>query len=221
MFLHDFFSKQALTTIVTNEFLKKIITCDYKATATIIKDVPIVVKNDVEPTCYDDFTVTFINSFADDEPLKELLDAARKLPRVKFFVTGGLNDARAKSSLVRQKPENVSFTGFLPNTRYFSLLKSSDAIIVLTTKDHTMQRGGYEAIYMRKPIIISGTGVLKEAFPKGAVFVDNSVPDIVRGILKMEKNISLYTEGAGLLRREKLDLFKNKKKELLNLMKAH
>ena len=53
------------------------------------------------------------------------------------------------------KPDNVRLTGFLPDSDYVGLILASDAVIALTTMDHTMQRGAYEAVYLGRPVITS------------------------------------------------------------------
>ena len=92
----------------------------------------------------------------------------------------------AQPELIGSNPVNVELTGFLQKSDYVGRLLASDAIICLTTLDHTMQRGAYEAVYLGKPVITSNTQVLREAFNKGTVHVDNTVDSIVAGV---EKNV--------------------------------
>ena len=40
--------------------------------------------------------------------------------------------------------------------------------MALTTEDHTMLRGAYEAIYQGTPIIVSNSALLRVAFNEGA-----------------------------------------------------
>jgi hypothetical protein len=87
-------------------------------------------------------------------------------------------------------------------------LEASDAVVALTTRDHTMQRGAYEAIYLGRPVITSNFALLREAFHKGAVHVDADVNDIVRGVRTMQDNLSDFTAAAIELRQEKLDRWK-------------
>ena len=74
------------------------------------------------------FNVTVVNSFKEDEPLQEVLQAARSLPEVKFFITGNTGKANPQT-LVAGAPGNVSFTGFLPTERYYGLLNASHAVM--------------------------------------------------------------------------------------------
>jgi hypothetical protein len=45
-----------------------------------------------------------------------------------------------------------------------------------------MQRGAYEAMSWGTPIITSNWAILRDTFPKGAVFVQNDVVGIIGGV---------------------------------------
>lgn len=126
-----------------------------------------------------DFKVTVISSHRPDEPLEEIMQAAQLLPHVRFFITGKI---KARQRLLKA-PANVTYTDFLPNDEYVSLLLGSDTVMVLTTREYTAQHGAYEAIAAGKPLIISNLDTLKQLYYKGAVYVENAARDIVRGIL--------------------------------------
>ena len=113
------------------------------------------------------------------------LEAARKVPDVQFYITGSLEDVDPK--VLNKKSGNVEFTGFLSDSQYVGLLRVSDAIISLTTLDHTMQRAAYEAVYLEKPVITSNFEILRRAFHLGTVHVDNNVEDISFGYYSNEK----------------------------------
>ena len=74
------------------------------------------------------FNVLFVCTFASDEPVEAVLEAARQLPEVHFYVTG---DRRKKpASFFETAPPNVIFTGFLdPNGRYLGLLRAADRCV--------------------------------------------------------------------------------------------
>ena len=198
--LQKFFSRRALTTIVTNDHLASIVR-EWGADATIITDVPVLFAEPRVPDVQSSFSITVVNSFAPDEPLEQILDAAASLPEVQFFITGSPN--ATCGDLLTRAPNNVEFTGFLDDADYVGRLLASDAVMVLTTRDHTMQRGAYEAVYLEKPVITSDFALLKRAFDKGTVHVKPVADDIVRGINEMVANIHVYQEEVRLLRAEK------------------
>ena len=87
---------------------------------------------------------------------------------------------------------NVHFTNFLPNDKYYSLLHSVQAVMCLTTRDSTMQRGACESLAIGKPIITSNWPILQEYFYLGAVHVSNTPEGIRQGVLTLKEQYELY-----------------------------
>jgi glycosyltransferase involved in cell wall biosynthesis len=113
--------------------------------------------------------------------VESVLAAAAMTPDVNYYVTG---DTRKRpAAFFAAAPPNVTFTGFLnPNGEYLGLLRAADAIMVLTTRDYTLQLGGCEAVSVGKPLITSDWPYLREVFGGGAVFVSNTAKGIRDGI---------------------------------------
>ena len=218
LFLHQFFSRHAVTTIVTNEYLREIVH-KWHGGAMIVKDVPVVFPEPKIPPRMGECAITLISSFAWDEPLALFFEAAARLPDIRFYVTG--NYKSADPDLLKKKSDNVNLTGFLSSSEYVGRLMASNAVICLTTLDHTMQRGAYEAVYLGKPIITSATAVLRESFNKGAVFVENSVESIVNGILEMKRHSEKYALEVQQLRQEKLTIWETTQHQILRLLEKH
>ncbi len=202
LFIHRFFSRSAIFTIVTGEFLAGIVR-QWGAKEKIVRDVPLYFAEPGKMQLAGEINMVFVSTFTRDEPLEAFLDAAAQVPDVHFYVTGRLKDA--KVSLVRKASRNVTFTDFLSRSDYVGLLLASDAVICLTIADHTMQRGAYEAIYLSKPVITSDFKLLREAFPKGTVHVTSAPDDIARGIREMKMNLAKCRREAEELRLEKLN----------------
>jgi glycosyltransferase involved in cell wall biosynthesis len=160
--------------------------------------------------------MTLVSSFTPDEPLEIFLKAAARLPGIQFFVTGNYKDGDER--VLRLKPSNVQFTGYLSESAYVGLLLGSDAVISLTKEDHTMQRGAYEAVYLEKPVVTSNFELLRKAFHLGAVYVDNDVEDIAQGIMQMKNDIERYTQEVRVLRREKLKQWQTVETELRHVL---
>ena len=116
----------------------------------------------VEQTC-DAFVVS---SWADDEPLAELAEAMAAMPGLRVVVSG-----RPSSEPVRRQLEaaGVVVPGFLSDDDYRRTLAGAGVIVALTTRDGTMQRGGYEAASAAKALVTSDTRVLREYFADAAV----------------------------------------------------
>lgn len=178
--IQRFLARHAQVNIVTNGHWQSLIT-SWGATATILIDVPVSFPSTPPYPVQGDFTVAMVNIFAPDEPVETVMEAATGLSDVQFYITG--DKERKPTSFLQRAPPNVTFTGFIPDEEYVGLLRSVDAVMSLTTRDHTMQRGGCEAVWLGQPLIISNWPLLKETFHRGAVHVPNTVEGIRAGVL--------------------------------------
>jgi glycosyltransferase involved in cell wall biosynthesis len=133
--------------------------------------------------------VAFAGTFAEDEPLDAVLEAARLVPEVRFYVTGDI--AKAPPAVVAQAPGNVTFTGFLDvNGEYLGLLRAVDAVMVLTTRDHTLQLAGCEAIAVGTPLVTSDWPYLRDLFSSAAVYVAPTPVGIRDGVVEAMQRLS-------------------------------
>ncbi|RMF34416.1 MAG: glycosyltransferase [Chloroflexi bacterium] len=180
--LHGFLSRRAVTTLVTNEHLKRMVE-GWGAPVTVVPNIPTDYPQGNPYPMTDRFSIAVINSFSLDEPLEAIFQAIRRLPQVDFYITGDL--ARASRRQLASAPPNAHFTGFLPDEDYFGLLRSVQAVMVLTTYDHTMQRGACEALSLGQPVITSDWPVLRDYFTRGTLFVDNSPEAIEAAVRQM------------------------------------
>jgi glycosyltransferase involved in cell wall biosynthesis len=210
-------SRQAATTIVTNEHLAAVVR-QAGGRATLVPDVPVKFASIQPLERTSDFLIAVVCSFNYDEPIDAMLSAARALPDVKFMMTG--NPKHLSAELKDRLPANVTLTGFLPDAAYAGLITSADAVMTLTTRDHTMLRAGYEAIYQGTPVIVSNWPVLKAAFDEGAVHVDNTATGIIEGIQTMQREHADARAGAARLRQRKLDRWAATLAELKALVSA-
>ena len=111
--------------------------------------------------------VVFICTFAPDEPVHDVIEAARLLgPRVQLHITG--NPAPLQGRL--ELPAHVSLTGFLDDDAYEGLLANADVLIDLTRMDNCLVCGAYEAVALQKPLVTSDTRALRRYFRKGAIY---------------------------------------------------
>jgi glycosyltransferase involved in cell wall biosynthesis len=215
LFVHKWFSRAARTTIVTNEFMRDIVQ-QWGAAATIVRDVPVRFPEPVRPSLGGSCNMTLVSSFTRDEPIEVFFNAAAQVPDVQFHVTG--NYRRVDERVLAAKPANVRLTGFLPEGEYVGLLLASDAVISLTTLDHTMQRGAYEAVYLGRPVITSNFDLLRRHFCKGSVHVDSSRDDIVAGVRRMREDLARFSSEIGELRDERLEDWRRIESDLRRLV---
>jgi glycosyltransferase involved in cell wall biosynthesis len=125
--------------------------------------------------------IVYICSFLPDEPVLALLGAASRLgEEYRVYVTGKVS--KAYRDRVRSAPPNVTFTGFLAEEDYASLLGAADLVVVLTTRVNTLLCGAYEGVSLGKPLVLSDQVVLREYFTRGVVLTENTPEGIEAAI---------------------------------------
>jgi glycosyltransferase involved in cell wall biosynthesis len=156
--------------IVTNEHLAQI--ARERGARPVIVNSPSLMLKERTPAEAPYLVATL--GFQFDEPIDELKAALGLRPEVRARLTGAAPpDVRADA------PPNCLFTGFLPRADYERLLAGARGVVCLTTREHTMQMGAYEAMEYGLPLLLSGTRVLRDFFPKGVVFAESHEPDVL------------------------------------------
>ena len=139
-------------------------------------------------------------SFRPDEPVAEILKAARDVAAVDVMVTGDIARA-ADLGYLQDKPQNVIFTGFLSRPDYETLIGGATGLICLTTEEGIQLSSAIEAIASGKPMIISETRVLRSLFATG-LFVDNTASSIATAFREIVADFARYAEMTRSLRRD-------------------
>jgi len=146
------------------------------------------------------FTVVFPCAFEPDEPLEAVLAAARQLPDVRFVLTG---DAGKRPDFQVAAPPNVELTGYLPRAAFYQRLRAANALLVLTTLEHTILQGALEGMDLGQPLIVSDTALLRAYFPCGAVHVPNTPQGIAAGVRAAQARESTLRTEIRALRAER------------------
>lgn len=123
--------------------------------------------------------VVIPGSFSPDEPILEVLEAARRAPEISFVLTGSLEAARHNHHPVDNLPVNVALPGFMPTKAFDALLGDADVVMGLTRFADTQLSVCNEALGFGKPLVTSNTRLLRELFGAAAVFVDTEDPDSI------------------------------------------
>jgi glycosyltransferase involved in cell wall biosynthesis len=149
--------------IVTNENLAAI--CRRAGVRSFVLDDPLEpAELPAVPAPHDPY-VLIVLSYASDEPVPEILEAASRRADRRFVCTGA-----APEPIRRSAPRNVSFSGFVPRDEFVALLRGSRAVVAMTTQPDTMQRAAYEALEHGVPVVTSDTQVLRNYFGAAAVY---------------------------------------------------
>lgn len=106
-------------------------------------------------------------SYANDEPIEAIMEAARQTPSTEWRLTG-----RAPNDVSAMAPSNVTFTGYVSDPELDQLFRGASVVAALTTRDHTMQRAGYEALMYGVPQVTSDFKALREFVGSAGLYVD-------------------------------------------------
>jgi hypothetical protein len=147
--------------------------------------------SDVVPQLMGVEYVLFPFTYAADEPIWAVIDAAKLVPDVTLVMTG-----RAPAELRNRAPENVIFSGYVSNVEYAVLAASASCICALTSRENTMQRAAYEALAFGRPLVTSGTEVLRDYFGDSAVYTDNSAVSMAGCLRRVLDNRRHYERAA-------------------------
>lgn len=174
-----FVQRKADITIVTNDCLSEVVKKNGGTPFVLPDKIPITgpVKKNIRRKA----SFLFICTFEADEPYLELIKAASKIREALFYITGDLK--KRKKSLCKGKPDNVIFTGFLPEDEYWAMLSSVNFVIDLTKRENCLVCGAYESIAAETPMILSDSKALRKYFYKGAVYTLNDADSIAKAIM--------------------------------------
>lgn len=161
------------------------------------------------------FSVAVISSFAYDEPLQAVVEAALELTDVYFYITG--DKKNADESLLIKKPDNVIFTGFLHYDIYIDLLQKVGVIMDLTTENTSIVAGGFEAVALEQPLIISNWLPLRRYFNKGTIYIDNSSDEIKKAIMLAKTKKEELSKEMHQLKIEKIKEWQDKMSNFYHL----
>jgi glycosyltransferase involved in cell wall biosynthesis len=187
--LHRFLSRRAITTLVTNDYLRDLV-MSWGADSFVLEDPPLA-PHVTEPMSLpaNHLSVVMVSSASPDEPVEEVLKAARELPEIHFYITGDYSGSR--QPIVDSAPKNVHFTGYLRED-FFSLLEAVDVVMDLCVEDYQFLSGANEALWLGKPLITSQGPVLENYFNQGTIHIDNTAAGIRHALLEMREDLPRF-----------------------------
>lgn len=136
-------------------------------------------------------SVLVAGSFDDNEPVADVVEAARLLPDVEFRFTGdpSLLPAKVRAGA----PGNVVFTGYLPYPAFLGELQAASVVGVFSTDPQIMNRAAFEAVGLGRPMVLSDLAGLRSRFGTAALFCGNDPRAIAEGIARGIENQSELT----------------------------
>lgn len=184
-FLSDFTIKRSDLTIVTNAYLKNFVE-KKGGRGFILQDKLPTLIHRVKQELKGKYNLVFISTFSSDEPIEEIISAAKLVgSEYHIYITGSYKRFPKIESLTKSLPKNVTLTGFLPEEDYQSLLYSADALIVITDQEHTLTCGAYEAVALEKPMILGQTSAISEYFYQGALYTDLTIENLAANFIEI------------------------------------
>jgi glycosyltransferase involved in cell wall biosynthesis len=173
--------KKADLTIVTNKWLAYIVNHAGGNAAILPDPLPSKEYRNLNNYIVNLNLIVVISTFAPDEPLDQLLNAANLLPSLEWQITGNSEKCSIPND---QWPPNAYSTGFLEEEDYWSLLKQAAIVLDLSKMPDCIVCGAYEAISLGKATILSDNRATRELFGNCSILCDNNAESIAHAVLK-------------------------------------
>lgn len=162
--------RRADFTIVTNRFLAEKVVQLGGRPLVLADPVPAVAPAAARTLASDEpLRLLVIATYAKDEPIAEILEAARAVQgQIEFHFTG--NFRKLPESVLASVPSNVKFLGFLAEPDYWEHMRNAHAVLDFTLMEDCLVCGAYEAVAVGRPMLLSDTRALKDYFRLGALY---------------------------------------------------
>ena len=216
---HAFFSRFSIKysdlTIVTNEFLRLYVE-KHGGNGFVLQDkLPSIEHKNTYSELQGDVNIVFICTYANDEPVKEVIKAGEYLPQsIYIYITGSPDPKK----IVGIRASNVILTGYLNQQDYDGLLYKADILMDFTNLEWCLVCGAYEAISLEKPLITSNTLALKDFLENAAVYTNHSPKSIARSIKKIIKEKKIYKENVSNFRNNYMTYWQNRLNSLRKIL---
>lgn len=155
--------------------------------------------------------VLCVGRFAPDEPVAALLDAASLVPELDLAITGDVS--LCPTGLRDRAPGNVAFVGFLGAADYHAAVVEADAVLTLTTEPASVMRAAYEAVYARRPLVVSDWPLNRALFPT-AVHVLHTPEALAEGLARLAADYPTFQASAESARTAQLARWATQRGEL-------
>jgi len=131
-----------------------------------------------------------ISRFASDEPVIECVKKIERINNLQVYITG--NYLKEKINPADFDQEKIIFTGFIDDNEYWTLLRSVQFVIVLTTREYTLLSAGYEALSLCKPLLIPNKNTLIDYYQDAVEYFSMDSLDIIKPISNVIERLDYY-----------------------------
>lgn len=207
--VNSFIARRSRFVIVTNPSMESVVLKMGGKSISFPDPLPEVDGNQVT-NAEQSKNIFFVTSWASDEPINEVLDAFIDSELWRSGVTLLMTGRPKFPKLVHDKKHyesfGITFLGFVSEHDYWSLLSGAFFVIDLTTRDNCMVCGAYEALAVRRPLLLSNNQATTDYFGPGLIYTNNTKQDIQEKLSYMYSNIGflnarvLETVGAVLVK---------------------
>jgi hypothetical protein len=194
--LHSRLSSRAAATLVTGAELADIVR-DWGGHPLTVHEPPVAWPVTPPHALDGRPRVLFTSLFARDEPVSEVIDAARALPEADVEITGEVR--LAPPGLTESAPPNVRFLGFLPGVAFGEAIRRADIVLSLSTERVSVMRTAYETVYSQRPLVLPDRPMLRDLFPY-AVHVEVTSEGIASGLRSAIRRHAELAAAAGTAR---------------------
>lgn len=187
-------------TMVTNRFLAQKVVQQGGRPLVLPDPVPDVAPSGVPPLAAGEaLRLLVIATYAKDEPIEPILEAARALQgQIEFQFTG--NFRKLPEQVLSSAPPNVKFLGFLSEADYWQHMRDAHAVLDFTLMEDCLVCGAYEAVAVGRPMVLSDTRALQEFFRLGSVYARAEPRAIVAAIRRLRAEYEPLSEQITALR---------------------
>ena len=149
--------------------------------------------------------VVLLGSFAPEEPIQSVMEAARLMPSVDVWITG--EPGKCPSWIADSAPSNVTCVGAPSGSDRPRIIAAADIVLTLSTDPERMMRPAFEAIHAGRPLVVSDLPGLRQVLPH-AIHVANdgaSIAAAVRSALDRHASLVAAAPAARELQRARWD----------------
>ena len=132
--------------------------------------------------------VLVIATYAPDEPIPEIIEAATICEEDVDFLFSG----KMPPQITGMLPANARSLGYLQEDEFYAQMATSTVIIDLTKMEHCLVCGAYEAMALGVPLVLTDDPASRELFGQGIRFTSNTPAEIADAIQDVCQNSELY-----------------------------